>query len=164
MEESKRIEVIIGENIRALRVGKDNMSQAELGEKLGEILGATWSRSTVSQAESGKRSFVAAELVALSIVFGAGIQHLFRHRSGEAVQVSESYTLPGRRLEALTMSLNDPMVIRAFGSVREHLAEQEKLQKSLVDMTTESRRLTDAAIQAITFVHPRDLKKGKEDA
>ncbi|MCT9624264.1 helix-turn-helix transcriptional regulator [Pseudarthrobacter equi] len=162
MAESKRIEAIIGENIRKLRVRKGDMSQAELGEKVGDILGAAWSRSTVSQAESGKRSFVAAELVALSVVFGVGIQHLFRHRSGEAVQVSDSYTLSGRRLEALTLSLNDPMVIKAFGLVRELLTEQERLQQSIAGMSAESRRLTDDAIETLTFAHPSELKEGDD--
>ncbi|BCW62463.1 helix-turn-helix transcriptional regulator [Arthrobacter sp. StoSoilB22] len=162
MAEAKRIETVIGENIRRLRAHAD-MSQAELGEKLGAILGAPWSRSTVSQAEGGKRAFVAAELVALSVVFRAGIQQLFRHQKREDVQISESYAITGSRLDALTLSLNDPMVIKAFEVVRQILNQQDELQAAMNSSLEDSRKLTAEAIDTLTFMHPLDLK-GNNDA
>lgn len=162
MGESRRIEMVIGENIRKMRSRQD-ISQAELGEKLGEILGTTWSRSTVSQAEAGKRSFVAVELVALAVVFGSSIQSLFRHHSGEAVQVSDAYTLSGHKLDSLTLSLNDPMLMRAFALVRQTLSDQEQLHDSVAELSAKSRQLTKEAIDTLTFMHPSELK-GDDDA
>jgi 8-oxo-dGTP diphosphatase len=44
------------------------MSQADLGRKLGGLLGKPWSRQTVSAAEQGRRAFTGAELFALASV------------------------------------------------------------------------------------------------
>lgn len=63
-----KIEKIVGQNMTALRA-KLGWSQPELGEKLGELLGKSWTRQAVSNAENGKRAFTAADLVAIAYVF-----------------------------------------------------------------------------------------------
>src|SRR3954452_11836691 len=60
-------EEMVGQRILEIRE-RLGMTQQQLGELLGELLGKPWPRQTVSAAEKGKRAFTAAELVALAIV------------------------------------------------------------------------------------------------
>jgi transcriptional regulator with XRE-family HTH domain len=70
-----RIESVIGEQITRARedVG---MSQSQLGDELGRLLGKPWPRQAVSQAEKGRRSFNAAELVAFAAALGRSVESL----------------------------------------------------------------------------------------
>ncbi|MGF6824009.1 hypothetical protein M2317_002934 [Microbacterium sp. ZKA21] len=72
------LEAVVGANIARLRADR---TQAALGEALGEHLGSPWSRQAVSAAEKGKRSFTAAELVALARALDASIPDLL-HATG----------------------------------------------------------------------------------
>lgn len=60
-------EEMVGGRVKEIRE-RLGMTQQQLGEELGPLLGRPWPRQTVSAAENGKRSFTAAELVALAIV------------------------------------------------------------------------------------------------
>jgi transcriptional regulator with XRE-family HTH domain len=60
-------EEMVGRRVAEIRE-RLGMTQQQLGEALGPLLGKPWPRQTVSSAEKGKRSFTAAELVALAIV------------------------------------------------------------------------------------------------
>lgn len=63
-----RIEKIVGQNVARARM-RAEWSQPEFGKMIGTIPGIKpWSRQTVSNAESGKRAFTAADLVALACV------------------------------------------------------------------------------------------------
>jgi transcriptional regulator with XRE-family HTH domain len=62
-----RVEEFVGARIRDRR-RELHMSQQELGERLGSLLGKPWSSQTVSAAELGKRAFTAAELWAIARV------------------------------------------------------------------------------------------------
>ena len=66
---------VVGEQITRARedVG---MSQAQLGDELGRLLGKPWPRQAVSQAEKGRRSFNAAELVAFAAALGRSVESL----------------------------------------------------------------------------------------
>ena len=54
------------------------MTQVELGERLGELLGKPWSKQAVSSAEKGRRSFTAAELVAFAVALGCNVETLLQ--------------------------------------------------------------------------------------
>jgi transcriptional regulator with XRE-family HTH domain len=43
-----------------------DLSQSQLGEQLGKLLGRSWSRQAVSNAEQGRREFTVDELTALA--------------------------------------------------------------------------------------------------
>ncbi|MBD2760111.1 hypothetical protein IEE94_11395 [Yimella sp. cx-573] len=53
------------------------MSQAELGDRLSELLDKPWTRQAVWSAEKGARAFTAAELVAIAEVLDYRIEDLF---------------------------------------------------------------------------------------
>jgi transcriptional regulator with XRE-family HTH domain len=104
--EAKRLEEVIGENIRRLREGSE-LSQTELGLEVGNLLGNNWSAQTVSQAEKGKRAFVAAEMVALARIFNCSIPDLYRRRDVGNVIVSDIFVMSRTELLAQTMATTD---------------------------------------------------------
>ncbi|MHB8297983.1 MAG: helix-turn-helix transcriptional regulator [Dermatophilaceae bacterium] len=63
-----RIEEVVGQNVARLR-NTWGLSQVELGQKIGQECGKTWSRQTVSAAEQGGRAFTVSDLVMLAYVF-----------------------------------------------------------------------------------------------
>ncbi len=63
-----RIEEVVGQNVARLRNTWD-LSQVELGQKVGQECGKPWSRQTVSAAEQGGRAFTVSDLVMLAYVF-----------------------------------------------------------------------------------------------
>jgi transcriptional regulator with XRE-family HTH domain len=105
MAEAKRLEAVIGENIRRYR--GNLWSQAELGNEIGNLLGTPWSRSTVSQAESGKRAFVAAEIEALARVLNVSIPALYRRNDAGDVIISDIFVMSRTELLAQTMATTD---------------------------------------------------------
>ncbi|MEC3992251.1 helix-turn-helix domain-containing protein [Actinacidiphila sp. DG2A-62] len=75
-----KIEELIGANVVRRREALE-MSQAQLGEALGQHLGNAWSRQAVSSAEKGRRAFSAADLLALARALDTSIPSLFLPRS-----------------------------------------------------------------------------------
>ena len=71
-----RIEEVVGRRIRDIRESQ-GMTQEQLGQEIGKLLGKPWPRQTVSLAEQGRRAFTAAELVACSLALGAPVAELF---------------------------------------------------------------------------------------
>lgn len=71
-----RVEEAVGRRIATLR-DRAGMSQTQLGEHLGELLGTPWPRQTVSMAEKGGRKLTAAELYSISFVLGVHVGQLF---------------------------------------------------------------------------------------
>lgn len=104
MTENKTIEQVIGDNMRRLR---DRQSQAEFGQRLGGLLGKTWSPQVVSAAESGKRSFIAAEMVALCTVFGCTMKDLYRVDGEVEVRVTDDLTIPAVGLQMVAAGVSD---------------------------------------------------------
>ncbi|MFW0773556.1 helix-turn-helix domain-containing protein [Paenarthrobacter nitroguajacolicus] len=88
---AKTIEQVIGENVKRLRE-KKGMSQAEMGETVGMLLGSKWIPQTVSAAERGKRQFIAAEMLVLADVLGCRVQYLFESQDSSSIRVSETFT------------------------------------------------------------------------
>ncbi|UTT46228.1 helix-turn-helix domain-containing protein [Micrococcus luteus] len=88
---TKRIEEVIGENIRARRDQK-GYPQAYLGERVGALLGGTpWKPQTVSAAEKGRRQFIAAELIVIAQVLNCRVQDLLAPSTPQPVQISDVY-------------------------------------------------------------------------
>ncbi len=75
-----RVEEAIGQRIQELRKAQTDakeMTQEELGERLGRYLERPWSRQAVSAAEKGQRAFTSVELAAFALVFDVPVQGLF---------------------------------------------------------------------------------------
>jgi transcriptional regulator with XRE-family HTH domain len=70
-----RIEEVIGSRIRDVREINE-VTQQELGQRLGPLLGKEWSRQAVSAAEKGDRAFTAVELVAVAQALGTTVPRL----------------------------------------------------------------------------------------
>lgn len=89
-----RVEELVGQRIRARREELE-LTQEQLGERLGEILGRKWSRQAVSAAEKGDRAFTAAELVAIAFTLGRSLGDLFAPLAGvDALEMPGGARLP----------------------------------------------------------------------
>lgn len=86
----KRLEEVIGENVRQRR-DRLGYSQAQFGERMGFLLGATWKPQTVSAAEKGRRQFIAAELVTLAHVLNCRVQDLLDVDPPQQVRISDAW-------------------------------------------------------------------------
>ena len=75
---------LIGERMRYYRT-KLEISQAELGKRMGGQLGLPWTRQTVWEAETGKRSFKVEELIALARVVDKPARHFLHLAAGTTV-------------------------------------------------------------------------------
>lgn len=87
-----QVEMAIGNQISRLRQSQQ-MSLTQLGIALGKYLGRPWSRQAVHQAERGRRSFTAAELVALALALRTSVPALL-------VADGEPVELPGAAVSA----------------------------------------------------------------
>ena len=71
------------------------LSQDALGKLIGDQLGREWTRQAVSAAEKGKRSFIAAELLAIAYVLGMNVGRLLSPpEEAEAVELADGIALP----------------------------------------------------------------------
>lgn len=76
-----RIEDVVARWITEGRM-KAGMTQVQLGERLGELLGRPWPKQAVSAAEKGRRAFTAAELVAFAIALSCHVEDLLQLPAG----------------------------------------------------------------------------------
>ena len=89
-----RVEDIIGQRIKDRREAME-LSQDALGKLIGDQLGREWTRQAVSAAEKGKRSFIAAELLAIAYVLGMNVGRLLSPpEEAEAVELADGIALP----------------------------------------------------------------------
>lgn len=88
-----KIEQVIGERIAQVRE-ENAWTQDEVGRRLGEVLGKSWSRQAVWNAERGQRVFTARELIALQLVFGVTVETLMR-----PFRDTDQIELPGVTIE-----------------------------------------------------------------
>lgn len=74
MENGKKLEHVVGENVRRLRSAAGR-SQARLADDVAET-GISWTRSTVAQIETGRRGLAFDEALALSAVLDSPLAEL----------------------------------------------------------------------------------------
>lgn len=126
-----RIEDVIGHWITQARE-ESRMTQAEIGVELGKYLGKPWPRQAVSAAEKGRRSFTAAELVALAYVLGYSVEALL---------------VPPPDVPAVTLADGPPLDARHLrGSAA--TASDESLRKAVTTMS-QLRAMLPALIEGI---------------
>lgn len=96
-----QVETAIGNQIARLRQSRQ-MSLTQLGEALGGYLGRPWSRQAVHQAERGRRSFTAAELIALALALGTSVPALLV-ADGQPVELPGA-AVPGPDYQAILIN------------------------------------------------------------
>lgn len=95
------IKQVIGNNIRTIRKTK-GLSQVEFGDEIGKLTGRAWSAQTVSGAESGKREFVAVEVVSICCVLDCTIGDLIATEPESFVEITENLTMGSDDVAALS--------------------------------------------------------------
>lgn len=163
MAEAKRLEAVIGENMRRMREGSE-LSQTELGLELGNLLGNTWSAQTVSQAEKGNRAFVAAEMVALARVFNCSIPDLYRRRDVGNVIVSDIFVMSRTELLSQTMAMESADVSKIIFTAVDTLDQSHTATiKAMEELrTAESRQ--QLAIDLLAHAGRSEVVKEAPDA
>jgi hypothetical protein len=73
-----RVSEAVSWNVRRLRIAR-GWTQAEAGQRLGQITGNTWSYSvwSMAEAQTRPREWTATELIALTHIFGVTLSELF---------------------------------------------------------------------------------------
>lgn len=158
---AKSIEQVIGENIKRLRE-KKGISQAELGETVGMLLGTKWIPQTVSAAERGKRQFIAAEMVVLADVLGCRIQYLFESPDSASIRVSDSFTYaPDYTAKLDTSGVDDEQLRRVYSKLRMTLKGLPTLTAALRENIA---HIETTAGHASFLLELEDDPDGDEDA
>jgi transcriptional regulator with XRE-family HTH domain len=88
-----RVEEMVGQRMHDRREAR-GLTQEQLGKRVSDLLGRSWSRQAVSAAEKGNRAFTAAELVAIAFALGTNVGDLLTPQ----VTVSEVEMPAGMRL------------------------------------------------------------------
>lgn len=129
---------VIGHNARKRR-GELGISATVLGEKLGEILGKSWPRQTVSLMENGERAMIAIEVVALAEVLDVPVLSLFTPPADptDSVLIGEhevnTAVLTLNSLDESERLMNVAKVIRALDGVRAEIGSLATQTMILVD-------------------------------
>ena len=137
-----RVEQYVGQRIRHRRDDELHMTQDEFGRRLGHWLGRPWSRSTVSVAESGRRAFTAAELVAIAHVLDTNPAYLLTPPAGIGeVSMPSGATFP-----------KDKLFAEVTGTQREdwNLAAIEETLRLLEEVLTRGKELREDLDNLIT--------------
>jgi transcriptional regulator with XRE-family HTH domain len=139
-----RIEEVIGQRIREVREIND-VTQEQLGRRLGELLGKEWSRQAVSTAEKGGRAFTAVELVALAHALGTTVPRLMT----PPVNV-RSVELPGGeqigRQEVTRSTLPRASTEKAF-------ADAEETLRVLAEHLLSVKKLSNDGLEVVGLAH-----------
>ncbi|MFE5837232.1 helix-turn-helix domain-containing protein [Arthrobacter sp. NPDC056493] len=161
MAEPKRLEAVIGENIRRFR---GEMSQAELGEKVGELLGGAWSRSTVSQAESGKRAFVAAEIVALAQIFNRSIPEMYRRYDFGNVVISDSFVMSRTDMLRHTMAMDPSALSQLIFTAADKLDEARNITRRAIEDLGNAEQQQEWALDILTHAGRNEVVEDDPNA
>ena len=151
-----RIEEIIGARVTELRADR-NLTQTELGERIGLYLGAPWSRQAVSAAEHGGRAFTAAELLALADVLDSTIGAFFLPtRTTDVPEIETPAGAPLPINTVLRRALGTPDIEADTAGVRAHLRVAEERERLEADKLRLRAMLAEYAEEAVRLM--RDTK------
>lgn len=145
MTDIRTIEQVVGDNMRRLR---GRQSQAEFGQRLGQLLGKPWSAQVVSAAESGKRSFIAAEMVALCTVFGCTIRDLYRVDGEVNVRITDDLTIPAVGLQMMAAGVSDESLQSFLWTMLPQLKGMQLTLRAMEEELKQSQRgLAEASVR-----------------
>lgn len=128
------IEQVIGENIKKRRT-ELGMSQSELGREVGMYFGTDWPAQTVSAAEKGRRQFIAAEVMVLSLILHCRIQDLFTPDPPVAIKLTEHYsTSPDYSTPLDSGGITDEVLRKRFSETRALLRGAKGQSEQIQDL------------------------------
>jgi transcriptional regulator with XRE-family HTH domain len=122
------VQELIGGNLRRAREER-GLTQAQLGEGLGPLLGKPLARQAVYSAETGGRAFTAVDLVALSVVLQKPVWWFFLPSAGPdmPVELPTGERVSGSDITGLVLDVERAAYLGGVaGSVDGHLREIEK--------------------------------------
>lgn len=122
------VQELIGSNLRRAREER-GMTQAQLGEELGPLLGKPLARQAVYSAETGGRAFTATDLAALAVVLEKPVWWFFVPSAGPdmPIELPTGERVSGGAVTGLVLDVERAAYLAAIaGSVDGHLREIEE--------------------------------------
>lgn len=137
------------------------MSQVELGEEVGMLLGTKWVPQTVSAAERGKRQFIAAELLVLANVLGCRVQDLFEPEDTTSIRVSDAFTYaPDFAAKLDASGVDDEQLRSVYSKLKLTLMGIPALTAALQD---DLKKLEDVTRHATFLLELKDTHGSEDD-
>lgn len=157
-----KLEKIVGQNIARLR-SRWQLSQPDLGKRIGELTGKDWSRPTVSAAENGNRSFTASDLVVLAYVLEVPVTALLHLPPDVDTVEAGSKTFRRDELEASGWQRNETS--ETLGQLSEGLTSLKVRLDHLQDDAHEIEQLsTELSTAALRLRTQQSIEaKGADD-
>ena len=128
------IKQLIGGNVRRLRTSA-GLSQVEFGERIGAHLGRSWSAQTVSGAETGKREFIAVELVVLCQVLQCTIGELVSVDGTAHVEITSELVLSGEAIAKLSPGARYALVNASDIELAQEVLRRMQVSESAAPLT-----------------------------
>jgi transcriptional regulator with XRE-family HTH domain len=139
-----RIEDVIAHWITKGRE-ETGMTQAQLGERLGELLGKPWPKQAVSAAEKGRRAFTAAELVAFAVALGCNVENLLQPpMETDEVIIGDGPPLKSGHLRRAAATNTD---LADLVTSMEHLREELVTTRTNAELVKKSSMLAGIKLQ-----------------
>jgi transcriptional regulator with XRE-family HTH domain len=152
---------LIGERMRYYRT-KLEISQAEMGKRIGGELGLAWTRQTVWEAETGRRSFRVEDLIALARVVDKPARLFLQPATASATVDWPSGPLKGDDLQHV---FRPPLGLEpAGGRTVEFIIGHLNLSQARISDSIERLKLLDDQFYDPTTAKPTGKRKKKEAA
>lgn len=136
-----KIEDVIGQRIADVR-DTNKITQQQLADQIGELLGKTWSRQAVWSAEKGARAFTAVELIAFAHVLGVPVDRLLMPPTsvrtidlpgGKQLDRSEIGKAALPRMSARTVFESMHETLRTLAQASQARTEYERIELEAID-------------------------------
>lgn len=151
---------LIGERMRYYRT-KLEISQAEMGKRIGGELGLAWTRQTVWEAETGRRSFRVEDLIALARVVDKPARYFLQ----PAARTTVDWPSGPLKGDDLQHAFRPPLGLEpAGGKTVELIIGALNLSQARISDSIERLKLLDDQLYDPTTARPTGKRKKKETA
>lgn len=140
-----RIEEVVGTRMREHREAK-GVTQDQLGQELGHVLGRPWARQAVSAAEKGQRAFAAVELLAIADTLEIKCSDLLRPPPNVVeIHMPSGWFLSTQALETADEDREYPAAVHELVQMimRDQFAAQDALVTATKNVSALRKHLSD---------------------
>ena len=153
-----RVEELVGQRIRTER-DRLEMTQEQLGKRLSDKLGRSWSRQAVSAAEKGDRAFTAAELVAIASTLDISVGGLLMPPAGvDDVEMPNGTALSRQDLVAAVLPRLGTE--KAFDRMQETLGRLNQLFQTIQWGTSAAEK--EVQLLNDTLLLAQEVREGRD--
>lgn len=140
---SRTLRKLVGANVAAIR-DAGSLTQTEVAQRVGDILGTPWARQQISRAETGGRALNVDELVALAVALDVTVIDLLAPRPDENYRLGERGSLDAGTLQ--------DALLRSDGSAASAHTALGALRDAMASHTAAETRMRHAAETLVRLV------------